>query len=453
MANLEQSEAEQNRSVTGQDKSSLVLNPAAGRDALSVPCLIPSFAEARELVPTPYSCLVLQTHRRHVVLPPMYLQKKRTGIQQELNAELLKFSESLKGVPLAYEDIKIIGRHGDIFDDQGYIHLNIEASFVVFKPKKRQTLVKELQRAQPLEHVPPKNYTCITIVPRTIHTISPTLPCGLLPEDDQLKGQHFDTIAEIRHKRQKVSDTLRTENFQDPFQKWQERWRISFSYPSAGVINKIGVGHAGCLVHGCFNASVVKPTQLTSEQWRDSGLKLGESLTFEVFQLDADVAGVLLIRGRLEKSRLNELLSSFDTTETGQDETMEMTPGVDLTEDQSEMSEALKPRKKKKKKDKEKDNQALEEVETDEAGGCEVNGNGTEVDSDPSSCLKEKKKKKRKKEKKESDTELPSLRVDLPGSDSSGYLSDKSSKKRKAQEDGVQEDANGIAAKKKKKIK
>ncbi|KAF7691369.1 DNA-directed RNA polymerase I subunit RPA43 [Silurus meridionalis] len=358
MANLEQPEAEQNRSVTGQDKSSLVLNPAAGRDALSVPCLIPCFAEARELVPTPYSCLVLQTHRRHVVLPPMYLHKKRTGIQQELNAELLKFSESLKGVPLAYEDIKIIGRHGDIFDDLGYIHLNIEASFVVFKPKKRQTLV--------------------------------------------------------------------------------------------GVINKIGVGHAGCLVHGCFNASVVKPTQLTSEQWRDSGLKLGESLTFEVFQLDADVAGVLLIRGRLEKSRLNELLSSFDTTETGQDETMEMTPEVDLTEDQSEMSEASKP---KKKKDKEKDNQALEAVETDEAGRCEVNGNGTEVDSDPSSCLKEKKKKKSKKEKKESDNELPSLRVDLPGSDSSGYLSDKSSKKRKAQEDGVQEDANGITAKKKKKMK
>lgn len=59
----------------------------------------------------------------------------------------------------------------------------------------------------------------------------------------------------------------------------------------------------GCLVHGCFNASVVKPAQLTPEQWRDSGLMLGGSLKFEVFQLDADVAGVLLIRGRLEKSR------------------------------------------------------------------------------------------------------------------------------------------------------
>lgn len=69
------------------------------------------------------------------------------------------------------------------------------------------------------------------------------------------------------------------------------------------MINKIGMGHVGCLVHGCFNASVIKPAKLTVEQWRDSGLKVGDSLEFEVLQLDADVAGVLLIRGRLDKSR------------------------------------------------------------------------------------------------------------------------------------------------------
>lgn len=67
----------------------------------------------------------------------------------------------------------------------------------------------------------------------------------------------------------------------------------------------------GCLVHGCFNASVVKPAQLTPEQWRDSGMTLGGSLKFEVVQLDADVAGVLLIRGRLEKSRYIYDMISF----------------------------------------------------------------------------------------------------------------------------------------------
>lgn len=59
----------------------------------------------------------------------------------------------------------------------------------------------------------------------------------------------------------------------------------------------------GCLVHGCFNASVVKPSQMTLEQWRDCGLRVGESVDFEVFQLDSDSAGVLLIRGRLERSK------------------------------------------------------------------------------------------------------------------------------------------------------
>lgn len=59
----------------------------------------------------------------------------------------------------------------------------------------------------------------------------------------------------------------------------------------------------GCLVHGCFNACVLKPSQLTSEQWRDCGLRVGENVEFEVFKLDADAAGVLLIRGRLKNSR------------------------------------------------------------------------------------------------------------------------------------------------------
>lgn len=57
-----------------------------------VACLIPSFAEACKILSAQYSCLVLHTHRRHVALPPMYLHKKRTGIRQELNAELLKYS-------------------------------------------------------------------------------------------------------------------------------------------------------------------------------------------------------------------------------------------------------------------------------------------------------------------------------------------------------------------------
>ena len=66
---------------------------APDRDAGAVPCSIPSFAAASELLSAPYSCLVMNTHRRHVALPPVYLTKKTTGIQEELEADLRKFSE------------------------------------------------------------------------------------------------------------------------------------------------------------------------------------------------------------------------------------------------------------------------------------------------------------------------------------------------------------------------
>lgn len=69
------------------------LPPVTGSDAGAVPCSIPSFVAASELLSAPYSCLVMNTHRRHIALPPMYLNKKRTGIQEELEAELLKFSQ------------------------------------------------------------------------------------------------------------------------------------------------------------------------------------------------------------------------------------------------------------------------------------------------------------------------------------------------------------------------
>lgn len=48
---------------------------------------------------------------------------------------------SLQGVPVAYDNIKVVGELGDIYDDQGFIHLNIEADFVIFSPKKGKKLV------------------------------------------------------------------------------------------------------------------------------------------------------------------------------------------------------------------------------------------------------------------------------------------------------------------------
>ncbi|XP_066531081.1 DNA-directed RNA polymerase I subunit RPA43 isoform X2 [Hoplias malabaricus] len=325
--------------------------PGASGDS---PGILPSFAEACALVQSPYSCLVLDTRRRHILLSPFYLNKKRTGIQQELNTELLKYSNSVEGVPLAYDDIKVLGHRGDIFDDQGFIHLDIEASFVIFKPKIGQKLV--------------------------------------------------------------------------------------------GVINKISVGHVGCLVHGCFNACVVKPASLTPEQWRDSGLMVGSPLEFEVFQLDADVAGVLLIRGRLGKARVKELVASFSNSENLETEPA-TEPDATTTEELTEGSGASKPKKKKKKRDKEVDREEVEDLNGNRA--VKEESIAVEIDSNNS---KEKKKKKKDKTQ-EAIEELP-LSTDLLNSDSSGYISDKINRKRKAKDsEGLQDNSDTPVSKKKKKTK
>ncbi len=42
---------------------------------------------------------------------------------------------------MAYDNITIVGQHGNIYDDNGYIHMDIEANFIVFQPKKGQKLL------------------------------------------------------------------------------------------------------------------------------------------------------------------------------------------------------------------------------------------------------------------------------------------------------------------------
>lgn len=42
---------------------------------------------------------------------------------------------------MAYDNIGIVSQQGDIYDDSGYIHMDIEANFIVFQPKKGQKLL------------------------------------------------------------------------------------------------------------------------------------------------------------------------------------------------------------------------------------------------------------------------------------------------------------------------
>ncbi|XP_054914747.1 DNA-directed RNA polymerase I subunit RPA43 [Poeciliopsis prolifica] len=366
MANLDHAEDDQNHvKMPGElPAAGSSVKPNHGPRSPAVPpSAVPSFAAASELLSAPYSCLVLNTHRRHVALPPVYLKRKRTGIQEELDAELLKFSPSLHGVPLAYDDIRITTQHGDIYDDSGYIHMDIEANFIVFQPKTGQKLL--------------------------------------------------------------------------------------------GKVNKLGVSHVGCLVHGCFNASIPKPGLVSVEAWRDGGPRIGTELEFKVTTLDADAAGVLLIRGQLDRTRVQELMAMSENSESsvpaGQEELQEAEPAPEPQEaepapepqeaepapEPQEAEPAPEPQEAepepthdstpKKKKKKKKEKERIKEEETEEQitkTPPSLNGSTEQTNSsDPPEKKKKKKKEKRVKEEEE--------QMEVSAMENHRGFGDKPSKKRK----------------------
>ncbi|NXV02228.1 RPA43 polymerase, partial [Cettia cetti] len=295
----------------------------AGTMPGSVPAAAaPSFPAARALVGRRYSCLVAAPHRRHVALPPRFLGRKRSGIRAQLDAELLRYSESLQGVPVAYDNIKVVGELGDIYDDQGFIHLNIEADFIIFSPKKGKKLV--------------------------------------------------------------------------------------------GVINKVAPTHIGCLIHGCFNASIPKPEQMSVVQWQELGLKIGDELKFQVLHLDSDTAGVFFIRGGLTKSSLRPKKSKAVTESTDEIQKLDhQENGLNNCGEDNVTEEPLNEMGNLGRENKEEQN----------------------VDVVSGLCADKKKKKKKKKDK-QGEQELV-----LPTSDSSGYQSDhkKLKKKKRKHCDEVEE--------------
>uniref|UniRef100_A0A1A8D5V7 DNA-directed RNA polymerase subunit n=1 Tax=Nothobranchius kadleci TaxID=1051664 RepID=A0A1A8D5V7_NOTKA len=290
-------------------------------------CVVPSFAAASELLPVPYSCLVLNSHRRHVALAPQYLNKKKSGIQEELDGELLKFSQSLNGVLLAYDNIRILGRNGDIYNDSGYIHMDIEASFIVFQPKRGQKLL--------------------------------------------------------------------------------------------GKVNKLGVSHVGCLVHSCFNASIPRPTLVSIETWRDAGPKVGTELEFKVTALDADAAGVLLIRGQLGRTRVQELLAISESSEsrvpTDKPEPQDAEPSTEPTQGSSDDT-PRKKKKKKKKKNKIKEEETEGEIGIPDSQLLDSNtAPELNITTDEKNGGKKKKKKKKEKHLKEEE-ETTEREIGIPPS-------------------------------------
>lgn len=185
---------------------------------------------------------------------------------------------------MAYDNVRILGQYGDIVNDSGYIHMDIMADFILFQPQKGQKLLVRLTDLSVVLSVKPQLSYLYCLLAEATNKIKYVWQIKKKMAFYQLNKELlgiFENVAFVK---------IRIEYYLNEFS-------------SQGKVNKLGMSHVGCLVHGCFNASIPKPNLVPMETWRDAGPRIGADLEFEVTALDADSVGVLLIRGRLDRTR------------------------------------------------------------------------------------------------------------------------------------------------------
>ncbi|XP_052066352.1 DNA-directed RNA polymerase I subunit RPA43-like [Mytilus californianus] len=94
-----------------------------------------TFSEAKSLISKcSFSHLEAVSSKRHVVLPPKFFNSILQGVKEHLNSELQLVASWTDGVLMAYNNVKILETVGRIFDESPYIHFNVEADFIMFRP-------------------------------------------------------------------------------------------------------------------------------------------------------------------------------------------------------------------------------------------------------------------------------------------------------------------------------
>lgn len=74
-----------------------------------------------------------RTIELNVSLLPSALSNVKTNIEDSLRAFLLKYSDGIKGILLAFDNVELLGK-GTIFNELPHIHYKVSADAVVFSP-------------------------------------------------------------------------------------------------------------------------------------------------------------------------------------------------------------------------------------------------------------------------------------------------------------------------------
>ncbi|XP_071120447.1 DNA-directed RNA polymerase I subunit RPA43-like [Mytilus edulis] len=95
-----------------------------------------TFSEAKSLISKcSFSHLEAVSSKRHIVLPPKFFNSILQGVREHLNSELQLVASWTDGVLMAYNNVKILETVGRIFDESPYIHFNVNADFIIFRPE------------------------------------------------------------------------------------------------------------------------------------------------------------------------------------------------------------------------------------------------------------------------------------------------------------------------------
>jgi len=67
-------------------------------------------------------------------LAPCHVQDARKGVEEQLNQMLMRYSEAVHGVILAFRHVQLVNPYGHIINETPYIHCRIATNALVFRP-------------------------------------------------------------------------------------------------------------------------------------------------------------------------------------------------------------------------------------------------------------------------------------------------------------------------------
>ncbi|MEW5315454.1 MAG: hypothetical protein WDW38_006881 [Sanguina aurantia] len=84
--------------------------------------------------------------RFHVDLHPSKSDNILEGVREQLNGQVLRYSESFEGVVMAYDDLNVLTKNPIIHPFFPYLSVDVSAEVLLFKPMPGQSLVGKVNR-------------------------------------------------------------------------------------------------------------------------------------------------------------------------------------------------------------------------------------------------------------------------------------------------------------------